>query len=74
MQPVAALRMRAHAQAGAAREPEHQAFPPARPVPQEGTMQQKLRLTALILGWYVLNTMYNIGNKLVLTAFPSERR
>ena len=33
-------------------------------------MQQKLRLTALILGWYVLNTMYNIGNKLVLTAFP----
>ena len=36
-------------------------------------MQQKLRLTALILGWYVLNTMYNIGNKLVLTAFPSER-
>lgn len=37
-------------------------------------MQQKLRLTALILGWYVLNTMYNIGNKLVLTAFPSERR
>ena len=72
MQPVAALCMRAHAQAGAAREPVYRA-PPAR-LPQEGTMQQKLRLTALILGWYVLNTMYNIGNKLVLTAFPSERR
>jgi len=37
---------------------------------QDGSLKQKLRLTALILGWYVLNTAYNIGNKLVLTAFP----
>jgi len=33
-------------------------------------MQRQLKLGILFFLWYFLNTAYNIGNKLVLTAFP----
>mmetsp|Transcript_16100 Transcript_16100/g.34942 ORF Transcript_16100/g.34942 Transcript_16100/m.34942 type:complete len:405 (-) Transcript_16100:501-1715(-) len=35
-----------------------------------GGMQRTLKLGVLFFLWYFLNTAYNIGNKLVLTAFP----
>jgi len=42
------------------------------PEPDEATggMQRTIRLGILFFLWYFLNTAYNIGNKLVLTAFP----
>merc|ERR1719201_51100 len=36
----------------------------------QSDMQRTLRLGGLFFLWYFLNTAYNIGNKLVLTAFP----
>ena len=38
--------------------------------PPKSSLTRTLKLGALIVLWYVLNTGYNIGNKLVLTAFP----
>jgi len=35
-----------------------------------GGMQRTIKLPVLFFLWYFLNTAYNIGNKLVLTAFP----
>merc|ERR1719454_201964 len=43
------------------------------PVPgtlPQSSLQRTIKLTALFFLWYFLNTAYNIGNKLVLTAFP----
>lgn len=37
---------------------------------EAGGLQRTLRLGVLFTLWYALNTAYNIGNKLVLTAFP----
>ena len=36
----------------------------------DGGLKRKLKLAGLFTLWYVLNTAYNIGNKLVLTALP----
>eukprot|EP00325_Prymnesiales_sp_UTEX-LB-985_P029416 CAMPEP_0174715914 /NCGR_PEP_ID=MMETSP1094-20130205/22682_1 /TAXON_ID=156173 /ORGANISM="Chrysochromulina brevifilum, Strain UTEX LB 985" /LENGTH=408 /DNA_ID=CAMNT_0015915581 /DNA_START=24 /DNA_END=1250 /DNA_ORIENTATION=+ len=36
----------------------------------EGGMKRTIKLGVLFFAWYFLNTAYNIGNKLVLTAFP----
>jgi len=38
--------------------------------PKGSSMQRTLKLGVLFFMWYFLNTCYNIGNKLVLTAFP----
>jgi len=38
--------------------------------PQKNDLKRTLRLGGLFFLWYFLNTAYNIGNKLVLTAFP----
>ena len=38
--------------------------------PKSSGMQRQLKLGVLFFLWYFLNTAYNIGNKLVLTAFP----
>jgi len=38
--------------------------------PKSGDMKRTVRLGVLFFLWYFLNTAYNIGNKLVLTAFP----
>lgn len=38
--------------------------------PASGGMQRTVKLGVLFFLWYFLNTAYNIGNKLVLTAFP----
>jgi len=39
--------------------------------PEEGAdLKRTIRLGVLFFAWYFLNTAYNIGNKLVLTAFP----
>jgi len=40
------------------------------PDEQQGSLQRTLKLGVLFFMWYFLNTCYNIGNKLVLTAFP----
>jgi len=38
--------------------------------PETSGIQRTIKLTVLFFLWYFLNTAYNIGNKLVLTAFP----
>jgi len=38
--------------------------------PKAAGMQRTVRLGVLFFLWYFLNTAYNVGNKLVLTAFP----
>jgi len=38
--------------------------------PKAGGLARTLKLGGLFFLWYFLNTAYNIGNKLVLTAFP----
>jgi len=38
--------------------------------PAEAGLQRTVKLGVLFFLWYFLNTAYNIGNKLVLTAFP----
>ena len=38
--------------------------------PKSSDMKRTIRLGVLFFAWYFLNTAYNIGNKLVLTAFP----
>ena len=38
--------------------------------PSGGDLKRTLKLGVLFFAWYTLNTAYNIGNKLVLTAFP----
>ena len=38
--------------------------------PKGAGLQRTIRLGVLFFAWYFLNTAYNIGNKLVLTAFP----
>merc|ERR1719454_883899 len=43
------------------------------PVPgtlPQSSVKRTIRLGVLFFAWYFLNTAYNIGNKLVLTAFP----
>jgi len=36
----------------------------------QASLKRTIRLGVLFFAWYFLNTAYNIGNKLVLTAFP----
>jgi len=40
------------------------------PEVESSSMRRTVRLGVLFFFWYFLNTAYNIGNKLVLTAFP----
>ncbi|EOD20084.1 hypothetical protein EMIHUDRAFT_451082 [Emiliania huxleyi CCMP1516] len=40
------------------------------PEPAPSSLKRTIRLGVLFFLWYSLNTAYNIGNKLVLTAFP----
>ena len=37
---------------------------------ERSDLKRTVRLGVLFFAWYFLNTAYNIGNKLVLTAFP----
>lgn len=51
-------------------DPKSADFCMEEPDDSKGGMQRTIKLGVLFFAWYFLNTAYNIGNKLVLTAFP----